>query len=154
METLENNKTVTGFNALKAYWKSDLKNKGLKFHPGTVGEWQDCGNKNATVHTNQRVLEIEKNKYANIPASAQLQNVQIVPPCYIGENVKISNSVIGPHASIGSDCEIENSLISNSIVQAKAKLKNANIVNSMLGKEAKFTGKQDDVSISDFSVME
>ncbi len=132
----------------------NMKNKGLKFHPGTVGEWLDCGNKNATVHTNQRVLEIEKNKYANIPASAQLQNVQIVPPCYIGENVKISNSVIGPHASIGSDCEIENSLISNSIVQAKAKLKNANIVNSMLGKEAKFTGKQDDVSISDFSVME
>ena len=31
METLENNKTVTGFNALKAYWKSDLKSGFLVF---------------------------------------------------------------------------------------------------------------------------
>ena len=33
-----------------------LKDKGAKFTPGKVIEWWDCGNKNATVNTNQRVL--------------------------------------------------------------------------------------------------
>jgi glucose-1-phosphate thymidylyltransferase len=40
----------------------NMKNKGLKFMPGQVSEWLDCGNKNAAVYTNQRVLEFDKNK--------------------------------------------------------------------------------------------
>src|SRR5690606_35772927 len=35
----------------------NMKQKGIKFSPGKVEEWLDCGNKNATVYTNQRVLE-------------------------------------------------------------------------------------------------
>lgn len=132
----------------------NMKNKGLKFHPGTVNEWLDCGNKKATVHTNQRVLEIEKDKYAAIPASATIENAQIIAPCFIGENVTVKNSVVGPHVSLGEGCTVENSLVSNTIVQTNSTLKNANIKDSMIGHNAKFTGKQDDVSISDYSTME
>ncbi|MEQ8521272.1 MAG: nucleotidyltransferase family protein, partial [Vicingaceae bacterium] len=35
----------------------NMNAKGRKFYPGKVDEWLDCGNKNATVFTNQRVLE-------------------------------------------------------------------------------------------------
>lgn len=132
----------------------NMKNKGLKFHPGTVGEWLDCGNKKATVYTNQRVLEIEKDKYNTVPASATVENTQIIPPCYIGENVTITNSVVGPHVSLGDGCTVENSIVSNTIVQTNSTLKNANIKDSMIGNHASFTGKQDDVSISDYSTME
>jgi glucose-1-phosphate thymidylyltransferase len=38
----------------------NMKNKGAKFYPGSVTEWLDCGNKNATVYTNQRYLEFIK----------------------------------------------------------------------------------------------
>ena len=37
-----------------------LKQKGAKFVPGEVIEWLDCGNKDACIYTNQRVLEINK----------------------------------------------------------------------------------------------
>ncbi len=132
----------------------NMKNKGLKFHPGKVNEWLDCGNKKATVHTNQRVLEIEKENYNTIPASAKIENSQIITPCFIGENVIIKNSVVGPHVSLGEDCIIEHSLLSNTIVQTNTTLKNANLVNSMIGSYASFTGSQDDVSMGDYSTME
>jgi glucose-1-phosphate thymidylyltransferase len=32
--------------------------KGMKFVPGKVDEWMDCGNKNVTVETNSRMLGI------------------------------------------------------------------------------------------------
>ena len=39
-----------------------MKQKGIAFTPGKVTEWLDCGNKDATVYTNQRVLEFDKGK--------------------------------------------------------------------------------------------
>src|SRR5690606_2004280 len=39
-----------------------LTEAGYKFKPGKVIEWLDCGNKEVTVHTNQRVLEYDKEK--------------------------------------------------------------------------------------------
>lgn len=132
----------------------NMKNKGLKFHPGTVTEWLDCGNKNATVFTNQRVLELGRETYSVIDPSVKLENAVIVQPCYIGKNVSIKNSVVGPYASLGEGCVVQNTVLSNSIVQKQTQLANANIANSMIGNHAKYTGKQDDLSISDYSVME
>lgn len=132
----------------------NMKNKGLRFHPGTVTEWLDCGNKNATVFTNQRVLELGRETYSVIDPSVKLENAVIVQPCFIGKNVSIKNSVVGPYASLGEGCVVQNSVLSNSIVQKQTQLANANITNSMVGNYAKYTGKQDDLSISDYSVME
>ena len=39
-----------------------LTNAGYKFKPGEVSEWLDCGNKEVTVYTNQRVLEFDAEK--------------------------------------------------------------------------------------------
>jgi glucose-1-phosphate thymidylyltransferase len=132
----------------------NMKNKGLQFHPGTVKEWLDCGNKNATVYTNQRVLALGGEQYNSTPASAKLQNAQIIAPCFIGQNVTITNAIVGPYVSLGDGCTVENSLVSNSIVQKNTKISNANLTNSMIGNHANYSGKQDDVSISDYSVVE
>lgn len=132
----------------------NMKNKGLQFHPGKVNEWLDCGNKNATVFTNQRVLELERAKYSQTDASVKVENSVIIPPCFIGKNVSLVNSVVGPYASVGEGSTINNSLLSNSIVQKNTSITNANIANSMIGNHAHVTGRQDDLSISDYSVME
>jgi glucose-1-phosphate thymidylyltransferase len=132
----------------------NMKNKGLQFHPGTVKEWLDCGNKNATVYTNQRVLALGGEQNNSTPASAKLQNAQIIAPCFIGQNVTITNAIVGPYVSLGDGCTVENSLVSNSIVQKNTKISNANLTNSMIGNHANYSGKQDDVSISDYSVVE
>lgn len=131
----------------------NMKNKGLKFEPGKVDEWLDCGNKNATVFTNQRVLEIKEGS-ANIDPSVKLENSIIIPPVYIGKNTVLNNSIVGPHVSLGENCKVEHTLISNSIVQQEAILNKAHITNSMLGRNSQVSGKASELSISDYSTIE
>jgi glucose-1-phosphate thymidylyltransferase len=130
----------------------NMKNKGTKFTPGKVTEWLDCGNKNATVYTNQRVLEF--NKANNLVANTVVNiNSVINQPCFIGENVKLVNSVVGPHVSIGSNSCIENSIIKNSIIQTNTKIDSANIKNTMVGNHVEYRGKADELSIGDYNVI-
>lgn len=128
----------------------NMKNKGLKMLPGRVAEWLDCGNKDATVYTNQRVLE---NKYpkGHIAASAKNNNSIIIAPCFIGENVQLHNSVIGPHVSIGANSVVTSSVIKNSIIQTNTKITNAGITNSMIGNSVVYSGKMQDLSMGDYS---
>ena len=69
----------------------NMKAKGLKFTPGKVTEWLDCGNKDATVYTNQRMLEFKKDEKNLVAANVQNVNSEIIPPCYIGQNVILKN---------------------------------------------------------------
>ncbi len=129
----------------------NMKQKGLKFKPGQVTEWLDCGNKDATVYTNQRVLEFDKNKTELKGKNIKNTNSVIIEPCYIGDDVQLMNCIIGPHVSIGSNTKIENSILKNSIIQTDTKIKNAIVANSMIGIGAEVTGKQIDLSISDYT---
>lgn len=129
-----------------------LKN-GVKFYTGQVEEWLDCGNKDATVYTNQRVLEIKKDSEKLIAASASVKDSVIIAPCYIGENVVITNSVIGPHVSIEAGSQIADSRIKNSIVQSDSIVKDAQIANSLLGKNVNYAEKPRELSLGDFSTQ-
>jgi len=130
----------------------NMKQKGTKFVPGKVTEWLDCGNKDATVYTNQRVLEFDKGKKELRGNNVTLENSVVIEPCYLGENVKIVNSIVGPHVTLGKGTIVENSVIRNSIVQTNAKLISANIVNSMVGNHAEVKGKSLDLSVGDYNI--
>lgn len=129
----------------------NMKNKSTKFTPGKVTEWLDCGNKNSTVLTNQRYLEYISGKSDLIATTAIITGSVVIPPVYIGENVKIHNTVLGPHVSVGDNTSIEDSRIKNSIIQKDVKIKNANFANSMLGNFVSFEGKISDLSIGDYN---
>ncbi len=43
--------------------------QGVKFYTGQVDEWLDCGNKDAAIYTNQRILEIKKDTEQLVSAS-------------------------------------------------------------------------------------
>lgn len=128
----------------------NMKQKGLKFGTGKVREWLDCGNKNATVYTNQRILENHKDEKL-ISDSAEIINSVIIHPTFIGKNVKIENSVIGPHASVGENTFLKNSIISNSIIQTNSELENQNISNSMVGNYTQLKNNIAEVSIGDYT---
>ena len=130
----------------------NMMKKGTEFHVDKVNEWLDCGNKDATVYTNQRVLELNKDQKM-VAASVKLINTNIVEPCYIGENVTIENSKIGPYVSIGENTSINNSIIDNSIIQTNCKLTNVNFTNSMVGNHVICNGKLNDVSIGDYTTL-
>ena len=130
----------------------NMKNKGLKFTTGEVTEWLDCGNKDATVYTCERVLDHNKNTEM-IADDSQMINSKIIEPCYIGSGTKIENSIIGPNVSIGNNTIILNSQIKESIIQNTSKIKNAKLYKSMIGNNVFFDGHniELEVSIGDFS---
>tara|TARA_B110000037_G_C17117554_1_gene504379 strand:- start:3035 stop:4021 length:987 start_codon:yes stop_codon:yes gene_type:complete len=129
-----------------------LKQKGAKFVPGEVIEWLDCGNKDACIYTNQRVLEINKS-FENFTFSKDFDNSIIIEPCFIGKDVKISNSVIGPHVSIGEGTEIDNSVIKNTIIQENSEISNKVLANAMLGKFVKIQNTPEDLSLGDYTIL-
>jgi len=149
---LDNNITEKGefqlTNALE-----NMKQKGTKFMPGQVTEWLDCGNKNATVYTNQRVLEFDKGKTHLKGKNIKNTNSIVIEPCFIGDNVELKDSIVGPHVSIGANGKVTNSILKNSIIQTDTKITNSNIANSMLGIGAEVNGKPIDLSISDYTQL-
>ena len=128
----------------------NMKNKGIVFRPGEVKEWLDCGNKNVTVATNKKVLELN-NEFLENNTSASLTNSIVIPPCYIGENVELTSSVIGPFVSIGDNTKITNCVINNSLIQENSTIKSAVLSNSMIGNNTSYIGKEIDLSIGDFT---
>jgi len=129
-----------------------LKN-GLKFYTDQVEEWLDCGNKDATIYTNTRILNIKTGSEQLVAATATLENATIIAPCFIGENVVVRNSVIGPNVSLEAGVVVEDSRISDSIIQANSMVKNSVMVHSLLGKHVTYSETPNQLSIGDFSTQ-
>jgi glucose-1-phosphate thymidylyltransferase len=130
----------------------NMKNKGLIFKAGEVEEWLDCGNKDATVLTNQRILEIKRAEFNN-DASQFSNGTQIIEPCYIGKDVEIDNCVVGPYVSVGNGTKLKNSKITNSIIQNNCAIENATFTNSMIGNHVVLNGESKEFSIGDYSTL-
>lgn len=129
--------------------------KGMKFVPGKVDEWMDCGNKEVTVETNTRMLGFLHHDGENLVASnVKLENSTIIPPCYIGEDVILINATVGPNVSLGKGCHVIDSTIKNSLIQTHSKIRNANLDNAMIGNHATFDGNFTSISIGDYTVLD
>lgn len=133
----------------------NMKQKGMRFVPGKVDEWMDCGNKNVTVDTNNRMLQFLEQDGENLVAgSVLIDNSVVIPPCYIGENVVLKNATIGPNVSLGDNSKVENATIKNSLIQTHVTIKNAELDNAMIGNFATYNGNFSSISIGDYSVLE
>ena len=130
--------------------------KGMKFVPGKVDEWMDCGNKDVTVETNSRMLGFLQNdgKETLISKNIRLENSTIIEPCCIADDVVLINSTVGPNVSLGKATHLTNVKIKNSLVQTHAHLRNADLDNAMIGNHATFDGNFKNISIGDYSVLE
>ncbi len=127
-----------------------LKNNGTKFRTAEIEEWLDCGNKENILHSNARMLEFHRAEHL-LSETAVIENSVIVHPCFIGENAIIRNSVIGPHVSVGNHSMVEGTVISNSIVQNYAHIKNAVLDSSMIGNSSRYEGSKYALDLGDFS---
>jgi len=130
----------------------NMLKKGTLFSVGKVKEWLDCGNKDATVLTNRRILEAS-NGDKLISDTAIVNNSIIKKPCYIGDDVQINDSIIGPYVSIGDNSIISHSIITDTLIQNCSKIKNANIDNSMIGSYVEYKGDINELSIGDFTTI-
>ena len=129
--------------------------KGMKFVPGEVDEWMDCGNKNVTVETNGRLLGFLQADGQNLVSSSVVcEHSTIIQPCFIGEDVILMNATVGPNVSLGNGCHVVDSTIKNSLIQNHSHVKNATLDNAMIGSHASFDGNFTSISIGDYSVLE
>lgn len=133
----------------------NMKVKGMKFVPGKVDEWMDCGNKDVTVETNSRMLNfLHADGQSLVDPELRRDNSTVIEPCFIGKGVTLRNSTVGPNVSLGNGCVVENSTIANSLIQELSTIRNATLDNAMIGNHAKFDGNFTSISIGDYSVLE
>ncbi|HQV75620.1 MAG: NTP transferase domain-containing protein [Flavobacteriales bacterium] len=131
----------------------NMKQKGARFKAGSVDVWMDCGNKNAMVDTNTKVLGFLKDDKGLVSKSLKSTNSVVIPPCFIGENVTLVNSIVGPNVSIESGAAITGSVVRNSILRGSTRVQDCVMDNSMIGERAMVTGTALDVSMSDDSTL-
>ena len=144
---IDNNITNGGEYQLPDALRNMMK-QGAIFTPGTVNDWMDCGNKSAVVETNQKILGYE-------PQYAQAQNIgensQIIPPCYIADDVVLKNAVVGPYVSLEKGVKIINTKIENAIVNAQTVIAESNIENAMIGAHCHVRHYNGDMNLGDYS---
>ncbi|MCI5056193.1 MAG: nucleotidyltransferase [Flavobacteriales bacterium] len=154
IQYLMDNKVIKGGEYQLTDALINLIAKGTKFECGQVTEWLDCGNKDATVYSNQRILELTSDENL-ISNNLTAKNSTIIEPCYIGENVSLSDCTIGPHVSIGSNSQLNNCQVENSIIQTNSELNNVNLRNSMIGNHVSIKGenKLNELSVGDYNTI-
>ena len=131
----------------------NMKQKGARFKAGSVDVWMDCGNKNAMVDTNTKVLGFLKGAKDLVSASLKKENSIVIEPCFIGENVSLVNSIVGPNVSIEGGTIISGSIVKNSILRGNTRVLDCVMDNSMIGERASVKGQVLDVSLSDDSTI-
>lgn len=127
--------------------------QGMRFATQEVTEWLDCGNKRATIYTNQRFLTFLRGDKSLIAPTARVHDSVIIPPVYLGKAVVVKNAILGPYVSVGSHTYISDARIQNSIIQEHSMVRNANLQDSMLGNHVHFMGKIAELSVGDYSTL-
>lgn len=121
--------------------------KGLRMRAQQVDVWLDAGLPETVLETNRYYLETGQDN----TAAAQRPDVTILPPVYIHPDAEVEASTIGPHVSIAADCRVLNSTIENSVLEAGAQVKNAQLTASLVGVRALVQGVTGSVNIGDDS---
>ena len=149
---VESGKTVWGEIQLTDALMLMLKG-GHQFQPVTIDGWYDCGRPETLLETNRYILK-KKNpvsKHGAGPAS-RAPGCVILGPVYISPRARVANSIIGPYASIGDGAVVEHSIVSDSIINEKAVLRNMNLTKSLVGPNAVLIGRREQLNIGESPV--
>ena len=121
---------------------------GAQMRTNSVDVWLDTGTIEATLETNQYMLEHGRD---NSRESSLRIGVTIIPPVFIHPSAKVDGSVIGPHVSINTDCEVSGCVIRNSILDDGAAVTNSVLDGSFIGRYARVEGQPKTINIGDNS---
>ncbi len=131
----------------------NMKNKGARFKAGAVEVWMDCGNKDAMVDTNTRVLGFMNGAPDLVAGDLRMENALVIPPCFIGQGVTLRESIVGPYVSIEHGARVEASVVRRSILRPNVVVRHAVLDNCMLGESAVYEGVPAELSIGDHSTV-
>ena len=125
-----------------------LLEEGLRMRIERVQVWKDCGKPDALLETNHYLLEHGRDNSAE---AARREGVVIVPPVYVDPTAEVEHAVLGPYVSVGPGCVIRRSLISDSIIDAHSTILDSMLAKSLVGREARVTGRARALNVGDSS---
>ena len=129
----------------------NMTKDGLRFVPGEVSEWMDCGNKTVTVEANARILDILQEE-GRLDGSCVRNGYgqRGAAPCP-REGVVLERAVVGP-PSLGPGTVVRDARVSNALCRGQPH-EHAVLDGAMVGANAAWHGSPDDASIGDFSTV-
>ncbi len=120
-------------------------NRGARFVPRNVEVWEDCGKPETLLHTNRYLLE------HGSAQEIETDNSVLIAPVHIDRSAVIKDSVIGPHVSVARGVTVVRSIIRDSIIDEAAHIKDANLNQSLIGKDARVLGSAQRLNVGDAS---
>lgn len=118
--------------------------EGTKFEPFVIDEWFDCGNTEAMLETNRRLLE-------DSPEAPPIDGSVIIPPVSISPGAEIVTSIIGPYVSVAEGAVIRHSIVRNSVLAERSTVEHSLIEASLVGANAVIRGGFKRVDVGDSS---
>jgi len=122
--------------------------RGARFVARTVEVWEDCGKPETVLHTNRYLLE--HGGAQELPTD----NSVLISPVYVEKSAVIKDSVIGPYVSVAGGATIKRSIIRDSIINENAHIEDANLSESLIGKDAVVSGSAQRLNVGDSSQVE
>jgi glucose-1-phosphate thymidylyltransferase len=114
-----------------------LIQKGAKFMINEMkGEILDFGRPESLLEGNRLLLselKIRDPTYETLIRSGNIIDSRIIPPVFIGEDVKIKDSIIGPNVSIGDETILEKCILFESVIGDGAHLRKIISSDSIIG---------------------
>ncbi|WP_322800387.1 sugar phosphate nucleotidyltransferase [Thermoflexus sp.] len=123
---------------------------GQRLRVREVNVWVDCGTPEAVLETNRYLLSHGHDN----SREAQREGVVIIPPVFISPSAHVRHAVIGPYATIADGCFIENAIIRDSIVDSGARIVNAVLEQSLIGRDAYVGGRFRRFNVGDSSSID
>jgi glucose-1-phosphate thymidylyltransferase len=122
--------------------------RGSKFVARTVEVWEDCGKPETVLHTNRYLLE------HGGAQELKTDNSVLISPVYIEKSAVVKDSVIGPYVSVAGGATITRSIIRDSIINENAHIEDANLSQSLIGKDAVVRDSAQRLNVGDSSQVD
>lgn len=122
--------------------------QGAKLEAESIAIWEDCGTREAILHTNRYLLGKNGENAGETEAS------RIIPPVHISAGAQVRRSIIGPNVSISEGAVIEDSILRDCIISEEAQVSNAMLEWSLVGSNARVHGAFERLNVGDSSEID
>ncbi len=121
--------------------------RGAKLETKAIDVWLDCGTPSALLETNRYLLGHTAQPRYDLP------DAKVVPPVYIGRDVRVEDSVLGPNVSLDDGATVIGSIVQDSILGNGCTIEHAMLSGSIVGSDATVRGSHSQLNIGDNSYI-
>jgi glucose-1-phosphate thymidylyltransferase len=122
--------------------------QGARLEAESISVWEDCGTREAILHTNRYLLA------KNGSGAGVAQESRIIPPVHIAADAQVWRSIVGPNVSISEGAVIEDSILRDCIISEDAQVSSAMLEWSLVGSNARVRGAFEKLNVGDSSEID